>query len=720
MNAQCSTNHLWLTRRSCIWPAVATMLVAATALGQDANDDANARDAKLPIERVVLFTSGVGYFEHQGQVHGDATIDLKFNVDDVNDLLKSMVLQDLDGGHISTVTYGSRDPITKTLQTFAIDLTSSPTLGQLLSQIRGEKVEIDAPTKIRGTIVSVETRREKKGPDEFTDVEYLNLLTDEGLRRIALDSVARIKLANDELDAELRQALAVLATGLATDKKTVSLEFLGDGNRNVRVGYIQESPVWKTSYRLVLDDDSSLLQGWAIVENTTETDWNDVNLSLVSGRPISFVMDLYSPLYADRPEVVPELYASLRPQVYEQDLRSKEEASERLSELRRSVSRAAEPAAPAARDRQTTRLERSLAGRYGGLGGAGYGNDAQAAGATSGIEGRFIEESLQAAAQGADVGELFQYDIKSEVTLPRRRSAMLPIINDSVQGKKVSIYNPSVHGKHPLNGVRLTNSSDLHLMQGPVTVFDGGVYAGDARLPDLEPGGERLLSYALDLNIEVAPTSESRPQRLISVSIQKGVLTATFKQTRQQTYTLKNSSGQASTVLVEHPIQPQWELVSPKEPTDKTRDRYRFAVEVVPSNPAELAIEEQQTVRQDIAVNSLDDPRLQFYLSADAVPSGVKEALQEVVSRKRELSQLNQRKQQREQRIAAITQEQGRIRENMEAIDRNTDLYNRYVKKFADQEDEIETLRREIQSLEQELNRAQQALEEYLMSIDLP
>ena len=151
------------------------------------------------------------------------------------------------------------------------------------------------------------------------------MLTDEGLRRIALDSVGRIKLANEELDGELRQALAVLATGHATDKKTVSLKFLGEGERDVRVGYIQEAPVWKTSYRLVLDDeDKPFLQGWAIVENTTDTDWQDVRLSLVSGRPISFVMDLYSPLYAQRPVVVPELYASLRPQVYEQDLEDKE------------------------------------------------------------------------------------------------------------------------------------------------------------------------------------------------------------------------------------------------------------------------------------------------------------------------------------------------------------------------------------------------------------
>ncbi len=294
--------------------------------------------------------------------------------------------------------------------------------------------------------------------------------------------------------------------------------FLARESGEVRVGYIQEAPVWKTSYRLVLDDeDKPFLQGWAIVENTTEDDWKDVRLSLVSGRPISFVMDLYSPLYAARPTVVPELYASLRPQVYEQDLSQAGRLAE--GEQRRGLrmsSLAAEPADVPAAPAQ------SFGRGGGGFGGAGVrGGATMAAGASDAdfdLEGRTLQESLVAAAQGSDIGELFRYDIKDEVTLARQRSAMLPIINDSVEGEKVSIYNAAVHTKHALNGVRLKNSSDLHLMQGPVTVFDGGAYAGDARIPDLPSGGERLLSYALDLEVEVAPTSDARPQTLISAN----------------------------------------------------------------------------------------------------------------------------------------------------------------------------------------------------------
>ena len=135
-----------------------------------------------------------------------------------------------------------------------------------------------------------------------------------------MTSISRIKLVEPKLDAELRQSPNVLALGHATDKKTVTVNFEGEGKRPVRVGYIQQSPIWWMTYRLVLSDKKPpFLQGWALVENTTEEDWQDVALTLVSGRPISFVMDLYQPLYVNRPVVENELFSSLRPQVYNQD-----------------------------------------------------------------------------------------------------------------------------------------------------------------------------------------------------------------------------------------------------------------------------------------------------------------------------------------------------------------------------------------------------------------
>ena len=98
--------------------------------------------AVLPLSHVVLFSSGVGYFQREGEIDGDARVDLTFPATDVNDLIKSLVLQDTGGGKVATINYDSQDPIEKTLKTFALDLTSNPTLGHLLNQARGEKVEV--------------------------------------------------------------------------------------------------------------------------------------------------------------------------------------------------------------------------------------------------------------------------------------------------------------------------------------------------------------------------------------------------------------------------------------------------------------------------------------------------------------------------------------------------------------------------------------------------
>jgi hypothetical protein len=700
-----------------------------SSLGQEAAGDAAA---KLPVKRVVLFSSGVGYFQHQGQVTGNASVDLKFPVEDINDLLKSMVLEDLGGGQISTISYGSRDPVTKTLKTFAIDLTTDPTLGQLLSQVRGEQVELSAPTQIRGTIVGVETQKQIKttpgGGEQVIEAELLNLLTEDGLRRIPLDSVGRIKFVNAELDAEFRQALTVLATAHATDKKTVTLNFLGQGERSVRVGYIQESPVWKTSYRLVLDkQEKPFLQGWAIVENTSDADWQDVSLSLVSGRPISFVMDLYSPLYAARPLERMEMYASLRPQSYSQDL------SEHDRQFAGAAERRAGEASLALADQMQQAGQGGRGGRRGRGGGAAAGAEEQRQllsrspaesvdffSTELGAQASFdIRQAVQAAAQGGDVGELFKYDIKNPVTLARQRSAMLPIINEPVDGEKLSIYNQNVHAKHPLNGVKLKNSSQLHLMQGPMTVFDGGVYAGDSKIPDLPPGSDRLLSYALDLDVEVAPTQDNRPQRMMSAKIVKGTLQATYKMERSQKYVIKNSGRETKTVLIEYPVDTNWNLLAPKEPTEKTRDMYRFAVKAEPSKPAELAIEQDRTIQQSVAITNLNDDGIRVYLTERAVSDSVKEALREVIRRKAELAALLQRREQINREITTIGQEQDRIRQNMQTIDRTTDLYIRYVKKFTEQEDQIERFRTQVRDLDEQILRTQNSLDAYLSNLEL-
>src|SRR6516162_1126697 len=261
---------------------------------QPARDEppASLGTQQLPIGQVVLFSSGVGYFQREGTVDGNARVDLSFPVQDINDLLKSMVLRDFDGGHIAAVSYDSNAPIERTLKSFAVNLTSNPSFARILDQARGEKVEVvlqstntTQPGTLTGTLVGCEKQKQAVGGKDTVEVELLNLWCADGMRNLKLAEVQRVRFLNPVLDSEFKKALETLALSHDTQKKAVSLHFTGEGKREVRVGYVVENPIWKTSYRLVLGKEKKggpLLQGWALVENTSDEDWKDVRMVLVS------------------------------------------------------------------------------------------------------------------------------------------------------------------------------------------------------------------------------------------------------------------------------------------------------------------------------------------------------------------------------------------------------------------------------------------------------
>ena len=672
-----------------------------------------AAEPTLPLEKVVLFTSGVGYFQHTGEVTDDARVEMTFKAEQINDLLKSMVVEDF-GGAASTVSYASRDPVTKTLETFAVNLTDNPSIGDLLGRLRGEKIEVDAAAPATGTIVGVESRVVPAGDDKTVMRQFVTILTKDGLRTLPLDTITRIKLLDPRLQGELEKALAVLALGHDNEKKSVTLDFTGKGARQVRVGYVQASPLWKTSYRLVLADGvageyaKAALQGWAIVENTTDHDWKDVRMSLVSGRPISFVMDLYQPLYVPRPEVRPDLYASLLPQVYRQNMAAEQlqfaGAANGMEASRRELAKgemAADRKAAAAAPGQPGQLKEAQDG------------DALKRSRDQQVFGAGV--SMQSLAQAAALGELFRYEIAKPVTLARQRSAMLPIVAEPVAVERVAIYDERVLVKHPLAGVRLKNSTALNLMQGPITVYDAGGYCGDARIEDMAPGSERLLSYAVDLDVEVVPRAEPRPDEIVSVRLAKGTLVASRRLARARKFEVKNSGDKPVKLLVEHPLDPGWKLVKPEKADETTRDRYRFAVMAEPGKPAALEIGEEMQVDQSLAITNLDDNAILLYSRARVTSPAVKESLVEVIRRKQEIERLVREKAEREQEINAIGQEQARIRENMGRLERTSDLYTRYVQKFSQQESRIETLREEIAQRQSQEQQARKGLDEFLL-----
>ncbi len=719
-----------MKKRSLLLAGVAGTLALATGLAvfyasrteaqpskpTSQGDQSSVKTVQLPIGQVVLFSSGVGYFQREGKVEGNARVDLSFPVADINDLLKSMVVRDLDGGHVSTVSYDSNAPVERTLKSFAINLTNNPGFGPILNQARGEKVEVvlaqgnaTQPGTMSGTVVGIEKQRQAAGKDGSVEVELLNLWCADGLRSLKLAEVQRVRFLNPIQESEFRKALETLALSHDTQKKAVSISFQGEGQREVRVGYVIENPIWKTSYRLVLDKkEKPYLQGWAIVENPTDEDWKDVKMALVSGRPISFQMDLYTPLFVPRPTVELELFASLRPVAYSGSLREQAALAAVPAPAGPGFGGAglagAMPMAGKGARAENESLRRSFRGAADGKGNWGKDLDANMS----------LGRSVNAAANAAKLGDFFQYALNKAVSLPRQKSAMLPIVGKDVEANRVSIYNERVQAKFPLLGLKFKNTSGLHLMQGPITVFEGSNYAGDSRVLDIQPNEERLLSYAVDLGTEVNPVPHHDNGRIVNLKAVKGIVYTTTKIRESKSYTIKNRNDVERVVLVEHPVRNDFKLVNTDKPAETASDFYRFQLKVAPNKTETQTVTEERVINQTIAITNLDDNSIRHFISQAVASAKVKEGLNNAMRLRWAMSKTQQDSREMERQLQVLTNDQTRLRANLREVPANSEIAKRYLTKLNEQETVIEKYQADVKKLQTTEHQQRKEFDQFL------
>jgi len=296
---------------------------------------------------------------------------------------------------------------------------------------------------------------------------------------------------------------------------------------------------------------------------------------------------------------------------------------------------------------------------------------------------------------------------------------MIPVFNATVAGEKLSIYEQEVHAKHPLDGLKLENSTELFLMEGPITVLDDGTYAGDSLIDGIPPGDDRLLSYALDVEVEISPESDPQPEQITEMRVVNGTLYVKTKQRRQQHYRIKNTDTEARSVLIEHPRQSGWNLVEPQEPFATTRDSYRLKAAVPGGETKTVTLVFERSGQERIVLTNVQTNTLLQYKSTKGINPQVREALAEVMRRKQEIAQLQSEKKQAEEQLDEIANQQERIRKNMAELDKTTDLYQRYLKKLTEDEDQIEKLRNKIDTLAEEIQKKQNALNEYLQNLSV-
>ena len=689
----------------------------------------NAGD-NLPITRITLYRSGVASMQRRGMVDGDTKVQLRFTTDQVNDILKSMVVLDLSKGQgqVDGISYGSREPLAKRLSSFGIDLSDQPSMAALLIRLRGApiRVTVDADT-VTGTILGGEMRQEIIGDaQQPVSVPYVNIVTESGIRSVNLNKASNIEILDKDLAAELAKALQALAEHRAHRTKTVDVNLSGEGAREVVIAYVQEAPVWKASYRLVLPDapkaaanapketkvvtESATMQGWAIVENTTDEDWQNVRLSLVSGRPVSFTMDLYEPLFMPRPSVPVPTIPGVLSRAYE----GGEGAAKVMADAGptgggsrgRYAARAGAPPATAAPGAPANSLEmaESLArdDMYAGFSGGDMSNYGAAA---------------QARAQS--IGEVFQYELERPVTIERQRSAMLPILSSPVESRRVSIFSVNDGSINPMRGVEITNTSDNQLMPGPISVYDGGSYAGDAQIGHVPAGDTRLLAYAVDLDVTATTKDEAREQ-FRTLKFVKGVCYMTFEYELTNNYSFVNKDkARARTIIVETPRYGGYELIEPKKPSDITPSAERFEISAEAAGKAELKIVRRMVSQRTISVTDMDMDSLLSYSRNGKVSKAVMDAFAQVQQRRDVLVRLERDIAGLEQRINDIDRDQARIRANMSSLDRQAALYQRYLTQLTTQEEQLDTIRVDLETKREALRAAREDLDQFVANLSV-
>ncbi len=687
-----------------------------------------ADTAPLPVTGVTLYTSGVGYFERGGEVSGEAAETLLFPVGQINDVLKSLVLLDTGGGGIRPVTYGASDPVGRQLQAFSVDVSDNPDPATLLNRMRGADVTVSyadagGPKTATGTIVGVQTQTAVlPGNAGTTQASFLTLLVGGGLKTIPLASVTDTQINDAGLRAELASALSALSQSRDSSKRPVTLHFAGSGRRRVLIGYLTEAPLWQSSYRLVLGKEP-LLQGWATVQNTGQDDWNAVRLTLVSGRPISFIQDLYTPLYVSRPVVEAAVDASPTPQTYGGNLNADESKAAQTFGTRRdtgtvrsaSTSVASGPMdipspAPAMPPRPKSVMGHVVNGTFGteSLNSLdGNGQAQMAAGA--------MRDAVKTS--GGRLGTaLFTYAIKTPVSIPRQKSAMIPFVAGAVSAQSVSIFNPAVQSDHPLLGARIKNTTGLHLMGGPLTVFDEdaagtAAYVGDALVDDTEPGQTRLVSYAVDLGLDAHGEPGRGSGRTTTIKLYNGNLVVKSRQETSQIYTVKNNSDKARLVVVEHPYHgANWELLEPIKADEQTGGLRRFDLPVPAHASKKLVVREAYPDVSQYGLLDADTNTLLVYVSQAEASPAVKAALRDILDRRTKIAGFESRIAALGGTIQTLGQGQTRIRSNMRELDRASALYKRYVAELDAQETRLNALAAQKAALQTELAQAQAAL----------
>jgi hypothetical protein len=672
-------------------------LSAAAALSFSA---VPARAADLPVKQVVLYKHGVGFFERTGTLGPGESARLDFNASDMNDVLKSLTLTDSGGGKISGLRYDSMDPLSHKLAEFPFQIEGGQSLAAMFDQLKGARVELKLGTDtVAGAIV---TGRVVAGTDKQSEREFLTLMLDSGeMRTVDLSAASGIRFPEAKLQTQFKDYLAAVSAARSKDKRSVYIDSSDAKERQLVASYMIPAAVWKSSYRLIFGEKGQpTLEGWAIVDNTTGEDWTKVQLSLVSGRPISFVSQLYAPKYVQRPGAELADDAAARPVVHDEaysidgamggtgggGVRAVNGRSMAMAKM-------APPPPPAAPSQKDALMY------------------APAAGLTVLEQMGMSASTIVASASAGELGELFEYRIAQPVTIRRDESAMLPFLQQPIDGRKLLIYSEH-NSQHPTNAAELTNSTAKTLDGGPITVYDGGAYGGEALMETLKAGDKRLISYAVDLGTRITEAFGSKAAVVREIHATRGMMTVKQAMEETRTYTIRNVDQKAKTLILEHPLRQGYTLLNQK-PSEKTAGAYRFEIALAAGKSQEFAVSEERVFDQSYQVTNVTTDFLGAYIQNRTLSEPGRRQLQSIADKKSQIAENDHALEDNRNQVRDLTSDEDRIRQNINSLN-NVSSQQQLVQSYAKQLDAHEQQLATLRDGQAELNKKHAALQSEL------
>ncbi len=663
--------------------------------------------SNLKVKKVIIFKHGVSYYILEGILKGSGKFELEFKIDEMNDVLKSLfVLDTSKKGYISSISYDAALETSQLLKSIMLNIPDRDSFSSLVTQIKGANVNltIGGAKKVSGKIMGIESV-EKLSKNEKTTEKYLVLLQDDDLiSEYNFSEIRSLDIMNEEIKKDLKFFLDTVIAGKKKDAKKIIINSESGGDdeieRNIFVSYIRESPIWKTSYRLIMSkqqalEQKCLLSGWSLIENTTNQDWEDIELSLVAGMPVSFIYEFYRPIFIQRPTIQPPKILSARPTEIEEGLEMEKFEDYAMAEME------TKPIAGKKRGKVMRTGMRPPSAPAGGLGFAkSVMSDTEI----------YDKVKAQTKTQTKDLGELFEYNISNPVTVKRMQSALVPILTESIKAKRVLLYNLHDHDKNPNACLEITNNTTLTLERGPVTIIYEDNLAGEAIIPFLNKEDTRLLNYAVEQAVNITHEQKSENLNVHRVTFGSGYSYEYYFTNMITTYKIKNKTDEEKELYLDHPKTYEFKFIEKPVEPEETTNYWRFKLTLKPKDAINFKLKEQ---RENYSSNYLwnyskDDllKRVGFYVKHKFIDPDLEIKLKEIAGLIQSLNDLRSKEDKLNEERDLMTDEQVRLRENISVLGEDSQsisLKERYIKKLNTQENRFEEINKELIILDKKI-----------------